>query len=163
MDEQTPCRCNGLNDNCHICGGSGYISDEKVVIIKTVVQNSVKEKEQKELESYINSQSENLYTRKETSKRKKTKSIQPAKKDREKRKKFRIILTIDENDPLKHVGINNPNRKKLGDTRELVAKKEAVPKNIKKQKTPKPKKVKGKKKKGKKKPWVHIVSTPMRD
>ncbi len=47
------CICSGMNEECIYCGGSGYIHNEKVVIIKIAINKKQLKKEKQELESYL--------------------------------------------------------------------------------------------------------------
>jgi hypothetical protein len=42
-----------MNEECIYCGGSGYLTNEKIEIIKIYVEPSKLEKEHKELQAYL--------------------------------------------------------------------------------------------------------------
>ena len=52
MDSQKPCICNGMNEECSVCGGSGFLDLISVDIIKTQYSPAELRKENEELKKY---------------------------------------------------------------------------------------------------------------
>jgi hypothetical protein len=53
MQKPSPCVCDGMNEECSICGGSGYVNSPKVDIHRTVPSDSQLRKEERELNAYL--------------------------------------------------------------------------------------------------------------
>lgn len=53
MEERKPCRCGGMNEECAICGGSGYLDSLKVEFHRTEPSPDKIEKEKTELDAYL--------------------------------------------------------------------------------------------------------------
>jgi hypothetical protein len=99
------CKCDGRNEECIYCGGTGEIKQDLIEIIKTEPDKKALQKQNSELEQYLHNDSEKLYGNNE-------KNI--FKNIRRKKKKVKPI-TIKElkvEDHLKYIGPNNPHRAK---------------------------------------------------
>ena len=94
------CKCNGMNEECMICGGSGFINDSKIEIIQCLQNQKELEKQSEELQKYINGNSEKMYDSDLTNKIRK----------RKRKQQVITIAELDSSETMKYVGPNNPNR-----------------------------------------------------
>jgi len=116
----TKCRCDGMNEECIFCGGSGFLTEERVEIIKTIVDKSKLRKENKELDNYLHPNLEKdkdkrfkiaKVLKKGSLKRIKPKKKTKAAKKKRSKKKTITVKELTKSEPLKYIGPNNPNRK----------------------------------------------------
>lgn len=110
-----PCKCGGMNEDCQFCGGTGLVEEKKIEIIKTVADKSEIKKQNSDLESYLHAKPEKMYI--------------SNKKSLPRKKKNPVIKTLKEltdEDHLKFIGPNNPNKSKFRGTIKFIKKKNAT-------------------------------------
>ncbi len=117
MEEVKKCGCGGMNDECMYCGGSGNIIQGKIEFIKINPTKKELAKEKEGLKNYLHPNDEKLYVSKKPYKNKALKKIQSNLKKVELQIKQPKIIISESS--FNHIGPNNPNRTKLGDTRNL--------------------------------------------
>jgi hypothetical protein len=125
MNNQKSCICNGMNEECSKCGGSGFIPDTEITIIKTNVDPRIIQRQKEELDKYQHGDEEKMYLSNKAG------SI------KRKKKPNKTLVELNEKNYLQFVGPDNPNRQKLGDTRRFGIKKnkaDVKKKNVKKKK-----------------------------
>lgn len=123
MEEIKKCGCGGMNDECMYCGGSGTISQHSIEVIK--INPTIKEliKEKEELNKYLHHSDEKLYVSNKPYKNKYLEKVQFKLRSEKARIPKPDIYTSDS---FGKIGPNNPNRTKLGDTRNLGVNKNAL-------------------------------------
>lgn len=116
MNKLTPCICNGMNQECSLCGGSGFVNDDDIEIIKAVASPQAEKKQKEELDEYLHPKEEES----SVVNRNGTRRARPKKVKKTKRT---TLAELNDDNHLQFIGPNNPNRKKLGDTRKFAKKK----------------------------------------
>jgi hypothetical protein len=108
MKNVKTCRCQGMNEYCIICDGKGYVPLPGYEKINGEVNRAELEREEEELRKYSQPKQEEVEQeyRPEVY-RKKKKGLLPT------------LIAIPGDDYLNYIGPNNPNKRKLGDTRLL--------------------------------------------
>ena len=120
MNEIKKCGCGGMNDECMYCGGTGSIIQHPVEIVKTNPTKSELLKEKEDLNNYLHPNNEKLYVSNKPYKNKYLEKIHfKLQSDKAKKPKPAIYVS----DSFSKIGPGNPNRLKIGDTRNLGVKK----------------------------------------
>jgi hypothetical protein len=128
MNFQNPCKCRGMNEECIFCGGSGYLDETKLEIIRLKVESTQLAKENKQLKVYLHSKidSKDQINKRKTlndkakkpnpkkNKKAKIKKPKSKKKNKVKRlkakeKKTKTKKTL-KGDMFKYIGPANPHR-----------------------------------------------------
>jgi hypothetical protein len=123
MENQKQCKCNGMNEECIICDGKGYVELKEYEIVKVAINDLDLKREEEELKKYAQPLVEQV------------KQVWGSKVFRKRKKDdYQTLISINEQEHLNFIGPKNPHRKTLGDTRELATKKDIDRSKMKKRK-----------------------------